>query len=126
MYTLMIVDDHHVIRDTLRRWLRDKIPGINILEASSGEDASRLFESNPVDLVLMDIHLPRMSGIETIKLLKKKCPDLKVIVLSVQEDKRYRANAMKAGADEYVIKREMYSQLIPSIEKLLPTSTMTT
>lgn len=116
--SILIVDDHHLIRRTLREWLSGNFPARTIIEAGSGEEALEFFEDVPPNIVLMDIHLPGMSGIETIEKIKAKFPQTRVIVLTVQEDKRYRLKAEEAGADGYVIKRNMYTNLIPLILSL--------
>lgn len=113
--SILIVDDHHLIRRTLLDWLSEKFPSKMIIEAGSGEEALDQFAAISPDIVLMDIHLPGINGIETIQIIKQKYPGTKIIVLTVQEDKRYRFKAEEAGADAYVIKRDMYSKLIPLI-----------
>lgn len=113
--TILVVDDHHLIRRTLREWLSKQFPSKRIIEAGSGEDALEIFLENQVNIVLMDVHLPGINGIDIVKIIKSDYPETRVIVLTVQEDKRYRLKAHEAGADGYVIKREMYSDLIPLI-----------
>jgi DNA-binding NarL/FixJ family response regulator len=119
---ILIVDDHHVIRRTLKQWLANKYPGVALLEASNGETALEICRERPPDLVLMDVHLPVMNGIETAKQLKSSHPQIKVVMLTVQEDLRYQISAQEAGADGYVIKRQMYTDLIPAIATFLDIS----
>ncbi|MBL7162751.1 MAG: response regulator transcription factor [Anaerolineales bacterium] len=111
--SILIADDHNIMRKTLRQWLSSKFPNLQVFEASSGEQALDVLQGSTVELVLMDIHLPGMNGIDTTKQIKSAYPDLPVIVLTVQEDERYQAEATKAGADAYVVKRKMYTELIP-------------
>ena len=113
---LLIVEDHHIMRRTLRQWLSESLPELTILEAPSGEQALEITEREIPGVVLMDIHLPGMNGVETIKQLKGRFPETRVIVLTVQEDSRYRKTAFDAGADAYVVKRQMYEQLISTIQ----------
>jgi DNA-binding NarL/FixJ family response regulator len=113
--TILIVDDHHLIRKTLQEWLAKQFPSKEFVEAGSGEDALEKFHQYMPGIVLMDIHLPGISGIDAIKKIKAECPETRIIMLTVQEDKRYRLKANEAGADAYVVKREMYSQLVPLI-----------
>jgi len=113
--SILIADDHNIMRKTLRQWLSSKFPNLQVFEASSGEQALDVLQGSTVELVLMDIHLPGMNGIDTTKQIKSAYPDLPVIVLTVQEDERYQAEAIKAGADAYVVKRKMYAELIPLI-----------
>jgi DNA-binding NarL/FixJ family response regulator len=73
----------------------------------------------PPEIVLMDFHLPGRSGITVIKQIKEDYPDLPVVMLTIQEDKQYREKALEAGADEYVVKRRMYTDLIPAVKNAL-------
>ena len=116
---VLIVDDHHIIRRTLRQWLTGKFPTVNIVDLNSGEEAVTYTTQNPVNLVLMDVHLPGIDGIEATRKIKTQCPELPVIILTVQEVDRYRTSATEAGADGYVIKRQMYTDLIPAIDSVL-------
>ena len=111
--SILIADDHNIMRKTLRQWLSSKFPHLQVFEASSGEQALEVLKGSTVGLVLMDIHLPGIDGLDTTRQIKSACPDLPVIVLTVQEDERYQAEATKAGADAYVVKRKMYAELIP-------------
>lgn len=67
----------------------------------------------------MDINFSGMNGIDVTKVVKSRYPDVPVIILTVQEDERYQVSAYEAGADGYVIKRHMYSDLIPLITSFL-------
>ncbi len=111
--SILIADDHNIMRKTLRQWLSNKFPDLKVFEAHSGEQALKILTDSFVDLVLMDIHLPGINGIETTKQIKSIFPELPVIVLTVQEDVRYQAEAKQVGADAYVVKRKMYTDLVP-------------
>ena len=118
-HSILIVDDHHIIRKTLRQWLYGVYPGATIVEASSGEEALSVMADNPVQLVLMDLHLPGMNGIEAVRAIKANNPDTYVVMLTVQEGQHYRTTAAKAGANAYVVKRQMYEDLIPAISGIM-------
>lgn len=116
---ILITEDHSIIRRTLRDWLGEEYPGLRVMEASSGEDALVVLEDQPLpELVLMDFHLPGRSGIEISREIKKHHPDLPVVILTIQEDEQYQTKALEAGVDGYVIKRKMYTDLIPTISEL--------
>lgn len=118
--TIIITDDHTVIRSTLRDWLCDEYPGLKVFEASSGENTLTLLASDAEpDLVLMDFHLPGKTGIETTRDINQEYPQLPVILLTIQEDQLYIERAIEAGAMGYVIKRKMYSDLLPAIKAVL-------
>jgi len=118
--SILITDDHSVIRSTLRDWLCEEFPDLVVHEASSGENALAFLESaHDPDLVVMDFHLPGLTGIETTREIKAQHPQIPVIILTIQEDRQYIERAMDAGADGYVIKRKMYSDLLPAISSVL-------
>ena len=118
--SILITDDHSVIRSTLRDWLCEEFPDLVVHEASSGENALALLESiHDPDLVVMDFHLPGVTGIETTREIKAQHPQIPVIILTIQEDRQYVERAMDAGAEGYVIKRKMYSELLPAISSVL-------
>jgi len=116
--SILIVDDHHLIRKTLHDWLSKQFPSKEIFEVGSGEDALEKFSQYDPRVILMDFHLPGINGLDTLKRIKAKNPEIRIIMLTVQEDKRYRTKALEAGADAYIFKREMYSQLVPLIESI--------
>jgi DNA-binding NarL/FixJ family response regulator len=117
--SILITDDHSIIRKTLREWLCEEFPELTVLEASSGEAALEILSGRErPELIVLDFHLPGLSGIEVTREIKSKYPDLPVLILTIQEDRVYIDRALEAGADSYVIKRQMYNELIPSIEKI--------
>jgi DNA-binding NarL/FixJ family response regulator len=116
---IMLVDDHRMIRNTLSQWLLNKCPNSEIITAISGKDALAILESHTVDLIIMDINMPGMNGIEATKAVKAIWPTIPIIVLTVKEDNYYRQIAVDAGADAYVIKRQIYAKLVPMIRALL-------
>jgi len=121
--SILIADDHNIMRKTLRQWLATKFPDLRVVEANSGEQALDRLRVNEFNLVLMDIHLPGINGITTTSQIKTEYPNLPVIVLTVQEDERYQHEAKQAGADAYVIKQKMYADLVPLMLSFLGSKT---
>lgn len=117
--TILIVEDHDSVRKSLHEWLNDAFPDCSFLEAKSGEEAVALVQTKPPDIVLMDISLPRMSGIDATRFIKSVIPKVNVVILTVHETNEYKANAIAAGAIAYVTKRKMHRELIPILEKIL-------
>lgn len=118
--TILITDDHSIIRSTLREWLSGEFPDLEVLEASSGENALDILSDDiSPDLVVLDFHLPGASGIDITRKIKKDYPQLPVLILTIQEDQQYIDKAREAGADGYVIKRHMYNDLIPNILSII-------
>lgn len=101
---VMIVDDHTVVREGLRSFL-GMLPGIEIGgEASSGAEALELAGQREYDIVLMDLVMPGMDGVETTRRLRERHPDLKVIVLTSFADDDKLFPAIRAGAVAYLLK----------------------
>ena len=119
METILIVDDKAHLRALLHEWLAAEFPDCRILEAASGEEAVNRAGAVPTSLAVMDIGLPGMNGIETARILTAQHPDLKVVILSIHEEERYRREAAAAGVHAYVPKRQLQDKLLPSIRELL-------
>lgn len=117
--TILIVEDHDALRDSLKTWLGTIFKDCNILQAKNGEEAlDRVFAHLP-DIVLMDVMLPKMNGIEAARRIKNTAPKTQVVMLSIYEDSAYKADAAAAGVSAYIPKRKMGTELIPVITKLL-------
>lgn len=112
---LMLVDDHEVIRTGLRMLLESQ-PDIKIVgEASSGKDALSLAAETLPDVIVMDITLPDISGIEATKIIKATYPAIAVVALTIHEDEQYFFEMLQAGASGYVPKRAAPDDLISAI-----------
>ena len=115
MIRLLIVDDHELVRVGLRQILAD-YPAIDIVgEAGSGESAIRLNREVWPDVVLLDICMPGLSGLETTARLKQARPTLSVIILSVHESAPYPERLMEAGASGYLTKGCPVTELVLAI-----------
>ena len=113
---LMLVDDHDVVRTGLRSFLETQTGFKVIAEASTGQEAlEKLKESQP-DIVLMDITMPDMDGIETTQALKKLYPDCQVLVLTVHSDKQYFMKVLSVGASGYITKQAAADELVAAIK----------
>lgn len=107
------------MRKTLRDWLEVEFPQCRVIEASTGEEAVTLARTEAPQLVVMDIRLPGMSGIEATRQIKATSPSVQVVMLTIYEDDSYRADATAAGASAYVAKQAMHTKLIPTLATLL-------
>jgi DNA-binding NarL/FixJ family response regulator len=117
--TILIVEDHDNVRRALWDWLELEFPQCRVIGAASGEEAIALARIESPRLVVMDIRLPGMSGIEATRQIKATLPCIRVVMLSTLEDDIYRAEARVAGASAYVIKQRMHSELLPTLATLL-------
>lgn len=116
---ILIVEDHDAVRRSLIGWLGPVFSRHQFIEAASGEEAVRICRTVSPDVVLMDIGLPLLNGIETTKRIKSIAPAAEVVMLTIHEDERYRADASTAGATAYVPKRLMQKELLPVLTALL-------
>ncbi len=122
-YTVMIVEDDPVLQKMYNQKLISE--GFNTLIASDGQEAQDLFNKEPVDLIITDIMMPRVSGIELIENIRqdskeKNTPIIAWSNLALEEEKQ---KALSAGANEYVIKGSLnLEQLIDLVKKYLPGS----
>lgn len=101
---VLIADDHAVVREGTRRILQQE-PEIEVVaEAGDGEEALRLAASCKPDVVIMDIAMPVMDGIEATRQIKKLCPDTAVLILSAYDDDQFVFSLLEAGAAGYLLK----------------------
>jgi len=113
---LLLVDDHEVVRTGLRMLLENQ-PNIKIIgEANTGLQALEMAESLKPDVVIMDITLPDISGIEATRKLRQSHPDLPVVALTIHEDEQYFFEMLQAGASAYVPKRAAPEDLLNAIQ----------
>ncbi|MFC2038790.1 response regulator [Chloroflexota bacterium] len=116
---ILIADDHKLIRQGIINFLEVQDEFEVKGEAENGEDAVSVAKTTKPDVILMDLNMPKMDGIEAIREIKKSCPEIKIIVLSVftQNDKVFPA--INAGADGYLLKDIMPDELITAIHSVL-------
>ncbi|HUP81295.1 MAG TPA: response regulator, partial [Pirellula sp.] len=114
---LLVVDDDPDIVTSLRdRFVR---MGHTVSSASDGRAAVISLESDPVDLVFMDVDMPKLNGVETLRLTKKRWPELPVIIMTGYSTVQLAVTAMQAGATEFITKPLKYSQLDATITKAM-------
>ncbi len=113
---LLLVDDHEVVRTGLRMLLENQPHIIIIGEASTGLQALEMADSLNPDVVVMDITLPDISGIEATRQLRLSHPDMPVVALTIHEDEQYFFEMLQAGASGYVPKRAAPEDLINAIQ----------
>jgi DNA-binding NarL/FixJ family response regulator len=116
---ILIVEDHAAVRKSLRDWLRVMLPDCKFVEAQSGEEAVALTDAQPPDIVLMDIGLPGMNGIEATRRIKAIAPKTSVVMISIYEEQVFQTSAAAAGASAFVYKRTMDTELVPVMQTLL-------
>ena len=116
MVNVMLVDDHKIIREGIKALLAD-VPGINfITEADNGEDAIDKFEIYDIDLVIIDVEMPGIDGIETTKRQIENHPDAKVLGFSMHTEESTVEAMINAGAKGYILKNSGKEELIEAME----------
>lgn len=117
---VLLVDDDPGFLNRLNRYL-DLQPRIQVLnQVNNGKQAINYVEANEVDLVLMDIQMDGINGVVATRKIKAIKPDVKVLMLTVFSDDEYQIEAIRNGADGYVLKKEFFEELIPAINLVLP------
>ena len=113
--TILLVDDHRIFREGLRALIEKEKTAIVVGEAGNGADAVRLAVELEPDLVVMDLTMPGMNGIDATREITKKVPDTKVLALSMESDRFFVVEALKAGATGYLLKDTAFSELADAI-----------
>ncbi|MBC2717228.1 MAG: response regulator transcription factor [Desulfobacteraceae bacterium] len=118
-YRIVIAEDHTILREGLRALLCTD-PEFDVVgEAADGLEAIRCVDNLTPDLVLMDLSMPRMNGLEAIREIKKQNPETKIIALTVHKTEEYVLTTLQAGADGYVLKDATHSELVMAIKNVL-------
>lgn len=115
----MIVDDHPVFRAGLKSILQNESSFIIAGEAQSGEEALKSFEQINPDIIVMDINMAGIDGIETTREIKKRKKGIKILLLTMYSDEAYLKEGLAAGAHGYVLKRAVDTELITAIKMVL-------
>ncbi len=103
MSRILVVDDHAIVRSGVRRLLAD-LRDLELQEAASGEEALEQIRDSAFDLVILDLNLPGLGGLELLRRLLKSSPNLSVLVFSLHTEAIYANRAMEAGARGFVSK----------------------
>ncbi|HEY4415874.1 MAG TPA: response regulator transcription factor [Verrucomicrobiae bacterium] len=116
MHTVGIVEDDAVLRSTLKRLVGEAEGFRCVATCATGEEAVQKLPALEPQVVLMDLNLPQMSGVECIRRLKELQPTLQIIVLTVYEDSEHIFRALKAGASGYLLKRSEPEEVLDAIK----------
>lgn len=115
---LLIVEDHELTRFGLKTTFEDVDYIDTIYEASTGEDAIEVFKNNSINLIIMDLGLPKMNGIETTNAIRKLNSDVKIIILTSHNDEKEVLSSLKAGANAYCSKEINLSRLVQVVQSV--------
>ena len=119
MIKVMLVDDHDLVRTGIKRLLEDQA-NINIVaEATSGEQALEQVSEKDPDVVLMDINMPGIGGLEATRKLLQRKPELKIIVVTMHEDDMFAQRLLKAGAMGYLTKGAQVDEILQAVQAVM-------
>jgi DNA-binding NarL/FixJ family response regulator len=118
MLHILIADDHGIVRSGVKM-LIDRQEGMRVVaEAEDGVEAVEQAQRERPDVAVLDVAMPRMTGLQAAREIKAHCPDTSVLLLSMHDDERYLYEALKAGASGYVLKRQADAELIEAIRSV--------
>jgi two-component system, NarL family, response regulator DegU len=113
--SIIIIDDHQLFREGVKRILDFESSFDVVAEGDDGSEAMDLVETHKPDVVIMDINMPNMNGVEATKMLVNRYPETKVIILSIHDDENYVQHALKTGAQGYLLKEMDADALIDAV-----------
>jgi two-component system invasion response regulator UvrY len=116
---ILIADDHAIVRKGLKDILREADEPASVAEAGTGLEALQKAQSEAWDVVVLDITLPDINGLEVLRRLKEMKPELPVIMLSMHSSQQYVRNSLKAGASGYLNKESAPDELITALHAVL-------
>ncbi len=117
---VLVVDDSELVRRSICSLLKAQADIEVISEASDGIDAVRKAREHKPDLVLMDITMPSMNGLEATRVIKRELPSTQILMVSQFDDAGFLSEAVAAGASGYVVKSAAHRELIPAVRRIQP------
>jgi DNA-binding NarL/FixJ family response regulator len=115
---ILIVDDHAIVREGMVRILERTGEHWTVAEASTGHQALELMQRQPIDLAIVDLSMPGISGLDLIRRMRADFPAVRVLVLSMHAEEQYALRAFKAGANGYVTKDQAATELVHAVRKV--------
>ena len=117
-YRILLADDHALIRHGIRNLISNN-PALEVIgEVGDGEELLEFLETSVPDLLILDISMPKLTGIEAVSKVKKMYPGVKILMLTMHKNKQYFYHAMSAGADGYLMKEDSDEELLLAIKRI--------
>jgi two-component system, NarL family, invasion response regulator UvrY len=118
MINVLIVDDHPIVRRGLKDILKED-RDFEVAETANAQDTLNVIAQKPFDLVVLDLDLPGMNGLELLNTIKRQHKQLRVLVLSIYPEDQFAVRVLKAGASGFISKDAVPEQLVSTIRKIL-------
>jgi two-component system invasion response regulator UvrY len=119
MIQLIIVDDHFHVREAWS-WVLGQVPGLKVIaQCSNGQEAIEAAQRLRPDVILMDIHMSPMGGLEATRIIRQSSTDIKIIGISVQAERSYVNEMLRSGANGYVTKNSSSQEMVVAIDEVL-------
>jgi len=117
-YTILLADDHTLIRRGIRNLISNN-PALKVIgEVGDGEELLEFLKTTQPELLILDISMPKLTGIEAVSRVKKLYPKIKILMLTMHKNKQYFYHAMSAGADGYLMKEDSDEELLLAIKRI--------
>ena len=117
-YKIIIADDHGILRAGLKS-LIDNADELEVVgEAQNGKELMTTLEGSPCDLIILDLSMPEMNGLEALEVLNEKYPDISILILTMHKDRDYFKEALTRGVKGYILKDDVYDKLITAINEI--------
>ena len=115
---IVLADDHALIRHGVKKMI-EQDPALKVVgEAADGLELIALLKTIPADLAILDISMPNLRGIEAIREVRKICPAIKVLMLTMHKGEQYLCSSFASGADGYLLKEDSDTELLPAIARV--------
>ena len=118
MINILIVDDHKILRDGIKAIFKDSKDIKIVGECEDGSEVSIFLQKNKIDVILMDIMMPTLNGIETTKIIKEHYPEIKILALSMHNDYNYIQEMLEVGASGYILKNTSGDEMLKAIQRI--------
>lgn len=115
---ILLVDDHQIIREGLRSLIEKETDIEVVADAENGRKAVKLAKLMAPDIVVLDINMPDLNGVDAARLILETCPGVKIIALSIHSTRRFVTRMLKAGASGYLVKHCAYEELVEAIRSV--------
>jgi DNA-binding NarL/FixJ family response regulator len=115
---IILADDHTLVRQGIKKIL-DENPGLEVIEeVADGQEAVNLLKKSQPDLVILDIQMPSMNGLEAAKMIRERCPAIKILILTMHKEDEYLRQAREIGVEGFVLKQDVDLILLSAIEAI--------